>query len=130
MNLRWNTNTVACDSGPELLHCSGYRCDCTGSLLQRPYAHQLVPLNWQDIAKPPDRATQCENQTDHTEHGLCDQPRREQCQAEGGDKGPSRWRWQANVVRNLFLFLLDSHLSLSCTKDLPRRRRVRRVKSS
>src|SRR5262245_2036417 len=29
MNLCRNTNTVACDSGSELLHCSGYRCDWT-----------------------------------------------------------------------------------------------------
>src|SRR5262249_58037458 len=130
MNLCRNTNTVVCDSGSELLHRSGYRCDWMGSLLQRPHAHQIVLFHRQHVAKPPHRATQCENQTDHTDHGLCDQTRRKQCQAERGDKGPRRWCWQVNVVRNLFLFLLDSHLSLSCTEDLPRRRRVRRVKSS
>src|SRR5215813_7893156 len=115
MNLRWNTNTVTCDSGAELLHCSGYRYDWTGSLLQRPHAHQLVPLNWQDIAKPPHRATQSENQTDHTEHGLCDQPRRKQCQAKRRDKGPRGRGGQADVVSNLFPFLLVINVLLPYT---------------
>ena len=87
MNLRRNTNTVACDPGLELSHCARSRCDWAGALLQRAHAHQLVLFHRQHVAKPPHRAAHSQNQTDHTDHGLCDQPRREQVMPKAVTKG-------------------------------------------